>query len=40
MGVHPALVRDSVVHNKCDDLSSMYNLLIYNSRNIALTPCT
>jgi len=32
VGVHPAAVRDSVLQNKCDDLSSMYNLLLYNSK--------
>ena len=32
LGVHPTQVRDSVVHNKCDDLSSMYHLLLCNAK--------
>jgi len=30
IGVHPAVVRDSVVLNKCDDLSAIYHLTLVN----------
>ena len=30
IGVHPSTVRESVVYNKCDDLSAVYHLIVNN----------